>query len=151
MCVCVGKGWTLPAVSNEVRSLIRTASAASQPGSLVLLQALPQARWEHRLLGRSGLAGFWQKGKPRTSSCSGTGLKTSRYLPPFLCHRSLTKPNSEAAGSSAGLPPPLSPSWGAGGSRPALWPLRAARVGSQQPLGVRLTYPASSSALPWSV
>lgn len=72
-------------------------------------------------------------------------------LLPFLCHRSLTKPTSEAVGGSAALPPTSSPSWGAGGSPPALWPLCAARVGSQQQLGVRLTCPASSSALPRSI
>lgn len=72
-------------------------------------------------------------------------------LLPFLCHRSLTKPTSEAVGGSAALPPTSSPSWGAGGSPPALWPLCAARVGSQQQLGVRLTCPASSSAMPRSI
>lgn len=104
------------------------------------------ARWEHSLLGCPGLAGFWQKAKLRTF-CSGTGFKT--FSPSSVTAHSQNQPQRLRVALLPCLPPRPLP-----GALVAL-PLRsgpsAARVGSQQQLGVRLTCPASSSAMPRSI
>lgn len=142
LCVCAGKVWSLPAVSNEVQSLIC-------PAFLQLPSLDPLCCCTPCPVGAQFAGPCWVLAESKAAYL----LLWDRIqnLLPFLCHCSLTKPTSEAAGGSAALPPTSSPSWGTGGSPPALWPLCAARVGSQQQLGVRLMCPASSSALPRSI
>lgn len=155
--MCAGKVWSLPAVSNEAQSLIYPAFL--QLPSLDPLCCCTPCPVGAHFAGPPGPC--WVLAESKAAYL----LLWDRIqkLLPFLCHRSLTKPTSEAAAGSAALPPPSSPSWGAGGSPPALWPLRAARVGwyeadipclvlclaSVHPAGIRI--PVLTGKVPWAL
>lgn len=100
------------------------------------------ARWEHTLLGRLGLAGFWQKAKPRTF-CSGTGFKS--FSPSFVTAHSQNQPQRLRLALLPCLPPRPLP-----GALAAL-PLLSGPSVLHESAGMRLTSPASSSALPRSI
>lgn len=117
LCVCAGKVWSLPAVSNEVQSLI--CPAFLQLPSLDPLCCCTPCPVGAQFAGLPGPCWVLAESKAEYLLL----WDRIQNLLPFLCHRSLTKPTSEAAGGSAALPPTSSPSWGAGGSPPALWPL----------------------------